>query len=97
MQPQFYIIIPYGNQWLNLIYNDKITSLGYHPPPTFKIPIFYFYLKFILMYFEKMAIEDHTVDEHEDQEIDPDLDHLYYSSGIDDCLIEEAEYRSSFL
>ena len=49
------------------------------------------------MYFEKMAIEDHTVDEHEDQEIDPDLDHLYYSSGIDDCLIEEAEYRSSFL
>ena len=43
-----------------------------------------------------MAIEDHTVDENEDLDIDPDLDHLFYSSGIDDCLIEEAEYRSSF-
>ena len=43
-----------------------------------------------------MAIEDHDVDESQDLDIDPDLDHLYSSSGIDNCLIEEEEYRSSF-
>ena len=49
------------------------------------------------MYFEKMAIEDHTVDKHKDLDKHPDLDHLVFSSGMDDYLIEEAEYRPSFL
>ena len=44
-----------------------------------------------------MAIEDHTANKHEDLDIHPDLDHLVRSSGMDDWLIEEAEYRSSFL
>ena len=44
-----------------------------------------------------MAIEDHTADKHEDLDIHPDLDHLVHSSGMDDWLIEEAEYGSSFL
>ena len=43
-----------------------------------------------------MAIEDHVLDENEDLDIDPDLDCLYDSSGIDNCLIEEEKYRSSF-
>ena len=43
-----------------------------------------------------MPIEDNIVDQGEDLDFDPSFDNLFYSAGLDDCLFNESEYRSTY-
>ena len=43
-----------------------------------------------------MPIEDNVVDQGEDLDFDPSFDNLFYSAGLDDCLFDESEYRSTY-
>ena len=43
-----------------------------------------------------MRKEEDIVDQGEDLDFDPELDNLFYSAGLDDCLFDESEYKSMF-
>ena len=44
-----------------------------------------------------MPIEDNIVDQGEDLDFDPELEDLFYSAALDDCLFYVDEYRSILL
>ena len=41
-----------------------------------------------------MPIEDNIVDQGEQLDFDPELEHLFYSSELDNCLFDKADYES---
>ena len=40
-----------------------------------------------------MPSEEDIVDQGEDLDFDPEFDHLFYLSSLDDCLLEDSEYH----
>ena len=41
-----------------------------------------------------MPSEEHTIDQGEALDFDPEFEHLFYSAGLDDCLFDESEEQS---
>ena len=43
-----------------------------------------------------MPMKEGIVDHDEDLDFDPEVDNLFYSSSLDNCLFEDSEYRATW-